>query len=227
MDGSIFIKMTNEGIIIFKDTFEYYKEGELNAKQFSELMMLIYSTRWEDKVIEDKDIKDTKIRLIWKTLKHSVVKSKNNSNIDNQPIQDEVIIVPEGERTRLPKDEYGKKMWSLMKMADENRVKATKAEKAAKDYLQKKGLKFVFQKPIIANMNGYIADFYFPDTKTILEIDGGYHEDFEQRKADIKRTKDLNTEGIKVVRMKNEDVYDFNYPKEIFNKTKKKIIKSK
>ena len=219
--------MTNAGIIIFKDTFEYYKEGELNAKQFSELMMLIYSTRWEDKVIEDKDIKDTKIRLIWKTLKHSVVKSKNNSNIDNQPIQDEVIIVPEGERTRLPKDEYGKKMWSLMKMADENRVKATKAEKAAKDYLQKKGLKFVFQKPIIANMNGYIADFYFPDTKLILEIDGGYHEDFEQRKADIKRTKDLNTEGIKVVRMKNEDVYDFNYPKEIFKKAKKKVVKSK
>ena len=216
--------MTNEGIIIFKDIFEYYKEGELNAKQFSELMMLIYSTRWEDKVIEDKDIKDTKIRLIWKTLKHSVVKSKNNSKIDNQPIQDEVIIVPEGERTRLPKDEYGKKMWSLMKMADENRVKATKAEKAAKDYLQKKGLKFVFQKPIIANMNGYIADFYFPDTKTILEIDGGYHEDFEQRKADIKRTKDLNTEGIKVVRMKNEDVYDFNYPKEIFKKAKKKVV---
>lgn len=147
-------------------------------------------------------------------------KQKQNPN---QPIQDEVIIVPEGERTRLPKDEYGKKMWSLMKMADENRVKATKAEKAAKDYLQKKGLKFVFQKPIIANMNGYIADFYFPDIKLILEIDGGYHEDFEQRKADIKRTKDLNAEGIKVVRMKNEDVYDFNYPKEIFNKTKKKI----
>lgn len=105
--------MTNEGIIIFKDTFEYYKEGELNAKQFSELMMLIYSTRWEDKVIEDKDIKDTKIRLIWKTLKHSVIKSKNNSNnnkkkketnkvvtsdntpkVDNQPIQDNYAFIP-------------------------------------------------------------------------------------------------------------------------------------
>lgn len=104
--------MTNEGIIIFKDTFEYYKEGELNAKQFSELMMLIYSTRWEDKVIEDKDIKDTKIRLIWKTLKHSVIKSKNNSNnnkkkkeankvvtsdntpkVDNQPIQDNYAFI--------------------------------------------------------------------------------------------------------------------------------------
>lgn len=109
--------MTNEGIIIFKDTFEYYKEGELNAKQFSELMMLIYSTRWEDKVIEDKDIKDTKIRLIWKTLKHSVIKSKNNSNNNkkkkeankvvtsdntpkdnNQPIQDNYVFKPPHQR---------------------------------------------------------------------------------------------------------------------------------
>ena len=33
-----------------------------------------------------------------------------------------------------------------------------------------------------------------------------------------------DTEGIKVVRMKNEDVYDFNYPKEIFKKAKKKVV---
>ena len=88
-------------------------------------------------------------------------------------------------------------------------------------------MKFIYQKPISVGDKQYIADFYFPDTKLILEIDGGYHEDFEQRKADIKRTKDLNTEGIKVVRMKNEDVYDFNYPKEIFKKAKKKVVKSK
>ena len=61
----------------------------------------------------------------------------------------------------------------------------------------------------------------------ILEIDGGYHKDFEQRKLDIKRTEDLNKLGYKVVRIDNKDVYDFNYPKEIFNKTKKKIVKSK
>ena len=87
--------MTNEGIIIFKDTFEYYKEGELNAKQFSELMMLIYSTRWEDKVIEDKDIKDTKIRLIWKTLKHSVIKSKNNSNNNKKKKEANKVVTSE------------------------------------------------------------------------------------------------------------------------------------
>ena len=101
------------------------------------------------------------------------------------------------------------------------------AEKYAKDYLQRQGLKFIYQKPISVGDKQYIADFYFPDTKLILEIDGGYHKDFEQRKLDIKRTEDLNKLGYKVVRIDNKDVYDFNYPKEIFNKTKKKVVKSK
>ena len=47
------------------------------------------------------------------------------------------------------------------------------AEKYAKDYLQRQGLKFVFQKPIIANMNGYIADFYdFSAGKPTISIVG-------------------------------------------------------
>ena len=139
-----------------------------------------------------------------------------------------VIIVPEGERTISPKKEYGKQMWYLNNLAEQKRKNPdTKEERYARDYFRKLKLNFVYQYPIIANMNGYIADFYFPDTKLILEIDGGYHKDFEQRKLDIKRTEDLNKLGYKVVRIDNKDVYDFNYPKEIFNKTKKKIVKSK
>ena len=57
--------------------------------------MLIYSTRWEDKVIEDKDIKDTKIRLIWKTLKHSVIKSKNNSNNNKKKKETNKVVTSE------------------------------------------------------------------------------------------------------------------------------------
>ena len=101
------------------------------------------------------------------------------------------------------------------------------AEKYAKDYLLRQGLFFVYQKPITVENNQYIVDFFFPNTKLILEIDGGYHKDFEQRKSDIKRTEDLNKLGYKVIRMDNKDVYDFNYPKEIFKKTKKKVVKSK
>ena len=85
-------------------------------------------------------------------------------------------------------------------------------------------MNFVYQYPIIANKNGYIADFYFPDTKTILEIDGSVHNYNERRKADIKRTKDLKSLGYKVIRMDNEDVYKKNYPKEIFKKAKNKVV---
>ena len=105
--------MTDECIVMFKSTLEYSVKGKLTPKQFAELIKLIYSTRWEDKVINDEDIKDEKVCLIWQTLKHSVVKSKNNSKnyqkkknanktvtsdntpkVDNQPIQDNYVFKP-------------------------------------------------------------------------------------------------------------------------------------
>ncbi len=139
-----------------------------------------------------------------------------------------VIIIPEGQRTISPKEEYGKQMWRLNNLAEQKRKNPdTKEERYARDYFRKLKLNFVYQYPIIANKNGYIADFYFPDTKTILEIDGSVHNYNERRKADIKRTKDLKSLGYKVIRMDNEDVYKKNYPKEIFNKSKKKVVKSK
>ena len=102
--------MTDE---LLKDIIEYGIKGELTPKQFVELFKLIYDTRWENKVINDEDIKDEKVCLIWQTLKHSVVKSKNNSKnyqkkknanktvtsdntpkVDNQPIQDNYVFKP-------------------------------------------------------------------------------------------------------------------------------------
>lgn len=79
-----------KGIMIFKETFEYLMDGELTGEQFAELMKLIYQLRWGDGV-DDKQIKDKDVRLIWKTLKHTVQKSKTNAkqyqknNTDIQP----------------------------------------------------------------------------------------------------------------------------------------------
>lgn len=114
-----------------------------------------------------------------------------------------VVVVPEGQRSVYFKDEIGRKKWSVMKLADENRANPTKAESQAKQWLQRQGLKFVFQKVFMVGTKGYIADFFFPSRKVILEIDGGYHQDIEQRKMDLKRTRDLETLGYKVVRMSN------------------------
>ena len=64
------------------------------------------------------------------------------------------------------------------------------------------GLKFRRQHPI----HKYIADFYCHKLKLIIEIDGDYHNTSEQKNYDILRTKDLNFQGIKILRFKNDEV---------------------
>lgn len=69
----------DKGIMIFKETFEYMMEGMITEEQFGKLMKMVYQTRWEDGV-DETTIKDKELKLIWKTLKHVVLKSKTNSN---------------------------------------------------------------------------------------------------------------------------------------------------
>ena len=64
------------------------------------------------------------------------------------------------------------------------------------------GLKFRRQHPVLV----YIADFYCHSLKLIIEIDGGYHLGFLQMEKDLERTKDLEFNGLKVIRFTNEGV---------------------
>jgi very-short-patch-repair endonuclease len=56
---------------------------------------------------------------------------------------------------------------------------------------------------------GYIADFYLPDHRLVIEIDGGAFHDTERRKRyDAKRTDDLKRElGITVVRFRSRELF--------------------
>lgn len=49
----------------------------------------------------------------------------------------------------------------------------------------------------------YIVDFYQPDHKLVIEIDGGHHNDNER---DKKRDKTLKAKGYKVLRFWNNEV---------------------
>jgi very-short-patch-repair endonuclease len=62
------------------------------------------------------------------------------------------------------------------------------------------GFRFRRQQPI----GRYIVDFFCPDAKFIIEIDGGQHADQEQ--ADAQRTHWLEEKGYRVVRFWNNDV---------------------
>ena len=51
----------------------------------------------------------------------------------------------------------------------------------------------------------YIVDFYCHECKLAIEVDGKIHE--SQKEYDLKRDKEINDLGIKVLRFKNEEVF--------------------
>jgi len=65
------------------------------------------------------------------------------------------------------------------------------------------GLKFRRQHSIGA----YIMDFYCPEIKLCIELDGNVHDDYLQHHSDIIRTKFINEQGITIFRFSNECVY--------------------
>ena len=91
---------------------------------------------------------------------------------------------------------------------------ATNAEKQLYNMLKNFGVKFKFQHPIYnKDKNGiinkfYIADFYLPDSNTIIEVDGGYHLSAHQKTLDSFRTNNIKYyhPGMKVLRIRNTEI---------------------
>jgi len=64
------------------------------------------------------------------------------------------------------------------------------------------GIKFRRQHSI----GGYILDFYSPEKKLIIEIDGGIHNRKETKADDLVRDKFFTDLDYKILRFKNDDV---------------------
>lgn len=89
--------------------------------------------------------------------------------------------------------------------ARENRKNSTQAEDAMWQALRSRkldGYKFRRQHPIA----GFIPDFVCLVKRLIVEIDGGYHNDEEQKKVDTHRENVLKEAGFEMVRFTNEEV---------------------
>lgn len=87
----------------------------------------------------------------------------------------------------------------------ELRRNLTEAEKALWEKLRGKrleGLKFFRQYGI----GPYVADFYCPQRKLVIEVDGGQHFCEEGKKYDAKREQYLSSLGIKTLRFSNLDI---------------------
>lgn len=93
----------------------------------------------------------------------------------------------------------------------------TQAEIKFKKYLLENNINFEFQKIIKPKDNYYIADFYLKDTNTVIELDGRYHSTPEQMEKDELRTKELESLGIKVIRIPNKNIIKNNFKQFIPN----------
>jgi very-short-patch-repair endonuclease len=64
-----------------------------------------------------------------------------------------------------------------------------------------------------ATIGRYIADFFCPQAKLIIELDGAPHADEERGYRDLERTRWLEARGYRVIRFWNVDV--FKHPVEV------------
>jgi very-short-patch-repair endonuclease len=52
----------------------------------------------------------------------------------------------------------------------------------------------------------YIVDLYVSKYKLIIEVDGGYHDNKEQKIKDEERELYLKSKGFEIIRFKNEEI---------------------
>ncbi len=106
-----------------------------------------------------------------------------------------------------------KKGQSITSRVRELRQLATPEEDILWQYLRNRqldGFKFRRQHPIVyhTNMDNwksfFVADFYCAAAKLVLELDGKIHEN--QKERDRIRDGIINEQGIKVLRIKNEEL---------------------
>jgi|GEM_PF-1241521 len=117
-----------------------------------------------------------------------------------------------GEGTRLPRVyTVGKNKLpsgnTMIVLARELRKKQTTAELLLREILRNKNvnnLKFRRQHSI----GNYIADFYCPEKKIVIELDGSIHNKPEQKKRDQERDTIMKQHNINVIRFTNDDVFE-------------------
>lgn len=109
---------------------------------------------------------------------------------------------------------------SITELARELRSNPTADEKRMWEILRKRrfhGYRFLRQKPIVHEQHVhrhffYIADFYCAELKLVIELDGKVH-DF-QKEYDLNRDTVMKNLGLKVLRIKNEELQNIEAVKQ-------------
>ncbi len=91
----------------------------------------------------------------------------------------------------------------LVPFAKQLRKEMTKEERHLwYDFLRSHPVRFSRQKVL----GKYIADFYSAEAKLVIELDGSQHYDEENKEHDAERTAFLQSYGLTVIRIPNNEV---------------------
>jgi len=98
--------------------------------------------------------------------------------------------------------------------AKELKEKATEWEKILYKILKDLNYKFKFQVPVVVPVGKsyklYILDFLLTDSNLVIEADGKFHNNPENRKKDNLRTKHLQKQGFYILRLSNKQIISFD-----------------
>lgn len=97
-----------------------------------------------------------------------------------------------------------------LKRSRELRREMTPTEKVLWQELRANKLDVHFRRQQV--IAGFIVDFYCHKADLVIELDRSIHDEEEQKKIDIEREKALKEMGLRVVRLRNEEVFN-NLPK--------------
>ena len=103
------------------------------------------------------------------------------------------------------------------------RKNSTHAELVLWEYLKQKPLGFKFRRQHPLGI--YIADFYCHALGLVIEIDGSIHNKVEIKEQDIVRQKNIENDGLYVLRFTNDEV--ILKLEEVMNKIENYIINNK
>ncbi|MEO6489636.1 MAG: DUF559 domain-containing protein [Ferruginibacter sp.] len=112
---------------------------------------------------------------------------------------------PAGEGSKTPFETSNKKSWGILKdLSRENRKFDTVAEDLLWKRLRNNKLDSKVRRQHV--IDNFIIDFAFLNEKLLIEVDGGYHEDEQQKKFDEARSEYLIESGYSILRFTNEEV---------------------
>jgi very-short-patch-repair endonuclease len=157
-------------------------EGYINNKDWGKIIKLSKESNGAEKIV------------------HFLVDVFYQQNNKTQPKKKVITVKPEKANVKL-KD-------IAESLRRERLNKATESEILFANILGRAGIKHKREHVLYPKKSFYIVDFYLPDSRLVIEIDGGYHSMEDQEIRDTIRTSNLINEcGVSdVLRFENEEL---------------------